>query len=160
MLYPYTYGQDVISISTLNFAALFEAGYGISLGVKSNTNDGHAITLWGVEYEGNALTKLWLTDSDDYMINYGGDRLFAADVEVKKDGKVYFSTETVSWQDADDPYKTWSKTQYEKEAGYYIDSVTLLNPKAFTVVPEPATVTLSLLGLAGLVARRRRPGCV
>lgn len=157
MLYPYTYGKDVIS--TLNFAALFEAGYGISLGVKSNTNNGHAITLWGVEYEGNALTKLWLTDSDDYKINYGGDRLFAADVE-EKDGMVYFSTETVSWQDADNPNITPSTTQYKKEDGYYIDSVTLLNPKAFTVVPEPATVTLSLLGLAGLVARRRRPGCV
>lgn len=43
-------------------------GYGITLGIYSKSGWGHALTVWGYEYDpvGN-YTGLWVTDSDDYL---------------------------------------------------------------------------------------------
>ena len=111
-----------------------ESGYALSLEV--NTNDGtvgeHAITLWGVEYTEAAngditLTKAYITDSDDY---YNG--IVTATVDPKG-------------------YLVGMKI----ENGSY--QITNANGMRTTVtIPEPATVTLSLLALCGLAARRRR----
>ncbi len=128
-----TNGQSI----TLQHRAIveaLEAGYALSLEV--NTNDGtvgqHAITLWGVEYTEAAngdinLTKAYITDSDDY---YNGI------VEAKVDGKGYLYGMKID----DVSYK-----------------ITNANGMRTTVtIPEPATVTLSLLALCGLAARRKR----
>ncbi len=101
--------------------------------------------------EGN-LTRLWLTDSDDLQYGLNEDGLFAADVKIKN-GKVYLSTQPVTWQEGNTIY---SQTWYPEDEGTYIGSVCLLNPAAFTLVPEPTTASLSLMALVGLVARRRR----
>ncbi len=111
-----------------------ESGYALSLEV--NTNGGtvgeHAITLWGVEYtEADngviTLTKAYITDSDDY---YNG--IVAATVDPKG-------------------YLVGMKI----ENGSY--QITNANGMRTTVtIPEPATVTLSLLALCGLAARRKR----
>ncbi|MBE6401962.1 MAG: hypothetical protein E7037_08075 [Verrucomicrobia bacterium] len=47
--------------------SLFERGYGVSLALVSGGNwpGGHAITLWGMEYEGDFIKTLYVTDSDD-----------------------------------------------------------------------------------------------
>ena len=47
--------------------SLFERGYGVSLALVSGGKwpGGHAITLWGMEYEGDAIKALYITDSDD-----------------------------------------------------------------------------------------------
>lgn len=111
-----------------------EAGYALSLEV--NTEDGtvgeHAITLWGVEYTEAAngdieLKKAYITDSDDHY-----DGIVAAMVNTK--GHLH---------------------------GMQIDNgayqITNANGMRTTVtIPEPATVTLSLLALCGLAARRKR----
>ncbi len=128
-----TNGQSI----TLQHRAIVEAlksGYALSLEV--NTNDGtvgqHAITLWGAEYTEAAngdinLTKAYITDSDDY---YNG--IVAATV----DSKGYL----VGMQIVNASYK-----------------ITNANGMRTTVtIPEPATVTLSLLALCGLAARRKR----
>ena len=123
--------------TTLQSRAIVEAlesGYALSLEV--NTEDGtvgeHAITLWGVEYteaeNGDiTLTKAYITDSDDRY-----DGIVAAMVNQK--GHLY---------------------------GMKIDNgaykITNANGMRTTVtIPEPATVTLSLLSLCGLAARRKR----
>lgn len=128
-----TNGQSI----TLQHRAIVEAlksGYALSLEV--NTNDGtvgeHAITLWGVEYTEAAngditLTKAYITDSDD---RYSGI------VEAKVDGKGYLYGMKI-------------------DNGAYL--ITNANGMRTTVtIPEPATVTLSLLALCGLAVRRKR----
>ena len=134
------YGWSKDSGAVVDFKELFESGACISLTICfPDANIGHAITLWGVEYDEGELTRLWLTDSDDYDDDPG---LFWADVTLDKDGRtIYF--------DADDLYP--EKT--------YIAAVYSLDPKesaTWQMIPEPGTATLSLLALAGLATRRRR----
>ena len=123
--------------TTLQSRAIVEAleeGYALSLEV--NTEDGtvgeHAITLWGVEYteadNGDiTLTKAYITDSDD---RYDG----IVEAMVNPKGHLY------GMQIDNGAYK-----------------ITNANGMRTTVtIPEPATVTLSLLALCGLAARRKR----
>ena len=120
---------------------MINGGMAITLAIYSDTdtNFAHAITLWGVEYVNGELTRLWLTDSDDY---YNDPGLFSADVTLDKDSHtIYF--------DNDDLYP--EKT--------YIAAVYSLDPNesaTWQMIPEPGTATLSLLALAGLATRRRR----
>ncbi len=123
-----------ITLQSRAIVEALKAGYALSLEV--NTNDSsvgeHAITLWGVEYTEAAngditLTKAYITDSDD---NHSG--IVAAEVNGK--GHLYgMMIENASYQ------------------------ITNANGMRTTVtIPEPATVTLSLLALCGLAARRKR----
>lgn len=122
---------------TLQSRAIVEAlksGYALSLEVNTNigTTGEHAITLWGVEYteapNGDInLTKAYITDSDD---SYSG--IVAAQVNGK--GHLYgMKIINASYQ------------------------ITNANGMRTTVtIPESSTVTLSLLALCGLAARRKR----
>ena len=128
-----TNGQSITLQSRAIVEAL-ESGYALSLEVNPNdeTTGKHAITLWGVEYTEAAngditLTKAYITDSDDYY-----DGIVAATV----DQKGYLC-------------------EMQIENGAY--KITNANGMRTTVtIPEPATVTLSLLALCGLAARRKR----
>lgn len=129
---------------------LVEQGCGVGLSVTDDTQDDdpmvHALTLWGIEYEGDIISKLWLTDSDDNLKGYHADGLFAVEVE-QSDGKMFISTTESDW--------------YTKEEKVYIDGILAINPAVsnawgLALIPEPTTATLGLLALAGLAARRRR----
>ncbi len=139
----------------IDFKKLFESGACISLTIcfpGPDSDLGHAITLWGVEYVNGVLTKLWLTDSDDCWITT--PNLYSATVETGADGKIYI-TGTEYDEEATEDYPAW---RYFEE-GTYIDSVYAINAPVsanWQLVPEPATATLSLLSLAALVSRRRR----
>lgn len=142
----------------IDFKQLFESGACISLAIAfPNTGLGHAITLWGVEYDNGVLTKLWLTDSDDYWA--GGPNLYSASVATGADGKMYITG--TEYDVAETEYtEGWS---YFGE-GAYIDSVYAINAPVSATwqpVPEPTVAALSLLALAGLTMRRRReyPPC-
>lgn len=141
------------------FGEIFEAGYGVSLGIANDAGSlAHAITLWGVEYDDSGnLAKMWLTDSDDSRIENGKPRLVEATVYTDKAklNRTYFTTEDV-WVPVEGKPDSFYVIGYSEEEKVYIDSVHLLNPNAFSVVPEPATATLSMMVLMGLAARRRR----
>lgn len=77
----YTAGQELFDttkdnlfISTIGATRLalvdaLNGGKGVSLLTKNLKNGGgHALTLWGLEYENGVITKMWLTDSDDYTM--------------------------------------------------------------------------------------------
>ncbi len=129
------------------FGDLLSGGAGVSLLLRSDTGAlAHAITLWGVEYDNGELVKLWITDSDD-----GSYDLCSIDVLTNENGKVYF--------DADGDIGDYDLFQYIGITGIHIDGVSAIHPEAtasWQLVPEPATATLSLLALTGLVMRRRR----
>lgn len=136
----------------IDFRKLFESGACLSLAIIFPDADlGHAITLWGVEYKNGALTRLWVTDSDDYWSPE--PTIFGVSVSEGADGKIHI-TGTEYDEEATDEYPAWK--YYE---GAYIDSVYAIMAPAsanWKLVPEPSTATLSLLALAALSARRRR----
>ena len=128
---------------SINFVDMLDEGMAISLAIGSDVNAefGHAITLWGAEYDNGELVKLWLTDSDDYGVTTE-QYLFSAEATLDDDSqKIYFDDEDI----------------YGEQV--YIAAVYSLDPSVsanWKLVPEPATTTLSLLALCGLAARRRR----
>ncbi len=142
----------------IDFAEMFTDGLGISMGIIADptklpaTEDGeeasemgHAITLWGVEYnEEGELISLWITDSDDWADSEEEEMSYSENEEFTliKVGITF---------DENDENKMWL-TGYNDDV-YYISNVFAFNPKA---LPEPGTATLSLLALAAMAARRRR----
>ncbi len=127
-------------------SGLLKQGAGISLLYNYYTS-GHAITLWGMEYEGNRIKKIYVTDSDDYATKL-----------VTKEVK--YTTETITVAaDKDVPGYTWEKTTI------LVDNVALTNfdalllaPPSSPAVPEPSAFGLlaGTLALALVATRRRR----
>ena len=143
------YGWSKDSGAVVDFKELFESGACISLTICfPEANLGHAITLWGVEYEDGVLTKLWLTDSDDYWATT--PHLYSATVATGADGKIYITgTE----------YDKYMMSGSYFGEGTYIDSVhALMAPSSanWQLVPEPSSATLSIFALAALALHRRR----
>lgn len=127
-------------------SGLLAQGAGISL-LYNYLYAGHAITLWGLEREGNRIKKIYVTDSDDYAT-----KLVAKEVQYK--------TETITVEaDKDVPGYTWEKTTI------LVDGVALTNfdalvlsPPSSPAVPEPSAFGLlaGTLALALVATRRSR----
>lgn len=131
---------------------LFDRGYGVTLSISSGGKwaAGHAITLWGMEYEGDMIKKLYVTDSDD-----GATKLYGYEVmysyiqheEEIKDGKV------------DSP--AWTETKIFLKDYYGTNSYSLTSWGALALpyaIPEPSEFGLfaGFVSLAFVVSRRRR----
>ena len=123
---------------SLNLQPLYEAG-----------TTAHAVTCWGARYSDldNSIVSLFYTDSDDTINN---------DQETERIGLRitnefgYDSEKGIWWCELDGNLR------------YQLFNVTLLNPEAFYVIPEPSAFGLlaGAFALALLVARRRRrSGC-
>ena len=154
-LWDFFCGDYRNEVSTDNIISLIAGGCGMGLAITNDSGSlGHAITLWGLEYdsETNSISRMWLTDSDDAQYSelynwFEQDGLFSVDVE-SRDDKLYISTSDNYW--------------YAKEDNIYISNLFAVNPAVSDVwgipraIPEPASATLSLLALAGITARRRR----
>ena len=138
--------DDSSSIYDIDFAGVLESS-AISLAILDDDTLGHAITLWGVEYdEDGKLTTLWLTDSDDYI-----HQLFSVSVTLDdKENKIYLGN-LVDGKYICDAYKGYENVYI---AGVY--AIDTSEADEWQLIPEPTTATLSLLALAGLAARRRR----
>lgn len=127
--------------TTLNDTENKRVGIGLEVGETLDSFE-HGITLWGAEFDASQnIIALWLTDSDDKK-----DGLFKVGAE-EKDGRLYLS-------------------DYFSSARY-VSGVTVLDAMATDEwrmqpiyltpsIPEPATVTLSLLALSVMASRRRR----
>lgn len=135
------------SIYNIDFAGVLEDS-AISLAILDDDDTlGHAITLWGVEYDADGkLTTLWLTDSDDYL-----HQLFSVSVTLNEaENKIYLG-ELKDGKYICDAYKGYENV--------YIGGVYALDTEEsdeWQLVPEPTTATLSILALAALAAHRRR----
>lgn len=125
---------------------LLKQGAGISILYNYYTS-GHAITLWGLEREGNEIKKIYVTDSDD-----GAIQLVAKEVK--------YVTETITVEaEKDDPGYTWKKTTIlvDGVAVTAYDAL-LLPPPSSPAVPEPSAFGLlaGTLALALVATRRSR----
>lgn len=138
--------NDPASIYNIDFAGVLESS-AISLAILDDDTLGHAITLWGVEYdEDGKLTTLWLTDSDDYI-----HQLFSVSVTLDdKANKIYLGN-LVDGKYICDAYKGYENIYI---AGVY--AIDTSEADEWQLVPEPSTASLSLLALAALAARRHR----
>ncbi|MBN1588540.1 MAG: proprotein convertase P-domain-containing protein, partial [Pirellulales bacterium] len=95
-------------------------GYGVGLGVYTDTGGGHAITCWGFNYDTNGYTGIWVSDSDDSKgSDNPTDRLRYYEVE-HSDGRWYL-------ENFYGYYDTW-----------YIGLVQGLAQNPNGAVPEPA----------------------
>ncbi|MGF0068896.1 PEP-CTERM sorting domain-containing protein [Candidatus Spyradosoma sp. SGI.093] len=116
----------------------------IAYGNDSNYASGHAITLWGIEYDGELLTKIYVTDSDDYKAN---ELISCAVTPV----------ETPVDASSDGKTPAWTKNSYTIYLG---GTATLSSWSALALpvpVPEPsAFALLAGLGALALAGTRRR----
>ncbi|MDO4527734.1 MAG: hypothetical protein Q4C03_02985 [bacterium] len=138
------------------FGMLLEQGAGVSLTIAADDGPlAHAITLWGAEYTDGSLSKIWVTDSDDYK-----DELIPVDVFTDTvTGKLYFDHSegaNIGY------YRNVVDTKGNPIDQIYVSGLYTLNAfvtddwQLLAPIPEPTTPTLSLLALAALAARRRR----
>lgn len=140
-------GCFIESITNPTGAQLIEAlekGKGVSL-TASYKQERHAITLWGLEHTDGIISKIWITDSDDYTMV---PELTALTVEGK-DGAY-----TLKFGEDDEKIYTIT-TAYTINPGIS-DEWGLVKSTGGDSVPEPTTATLSLLALGALAMRRRR----
>lgn len=111
-------------------------GKGVSL-----LASGHAITLWGLEHTDGIISKMWITDSDDYT------------------GTAELLELTVGGTDGAYTLELGAKT-YTIDAAYTIDPTVSdgwgMQRVSENTIPEPTTTMLGMLALATLAARRRR----
>ncbi len=157
----FTYATDTMSSAEAyafasNVVNVFEdvntpGGVGLLLSQYGKIGS-HAVTLWGIEYEGDVISKIYITDSDDNYANsiVGYDVTYKVDnEEVDKDtGEVLKETRIYI-----DNY-LGNATVHGYDDYHIVGYTDLRLP--FSVIPEPATAVLTLFGSLPFMLRRRR----
>ncbi len=122
----------------------FEDGWGLSIGiVAKETGYQHALTVWGAELTNGILSKIWITDSDDFY-----DGLVACAIE-EKDNNFYLTPER---------YASDSRSFLSANQEYYIHLYVWLDSNAdfLPMIPEPSAFGLLAGTLALVLAGTRR----
>lgn len=146
-------------------------GAAATISLSNFKNEGHAITLWGVEYNDSYdLTGLWLTDSDDLQYGLNPEGLFYVALQEQTVTVTLTPTTGGASYQEDRTYLTfaglesgdwyWKSDTFNNDT-LFINRIEFFNTSVSDAwglqrIPEPATATLGLLALAGLAARRRR----
>lgn len=129
-------------------ADYFANGYGVSLSVAPSSNLGHAITLWGMEYEGSMIKSLYITDSDD------------GETAIKQYEVAYSTVEHEAVTEKGETTPAWEETVIYLQGYYGSNDYSLRNYTALALsyaVPEPSAFgLLAGLGALALCASRRR----
>lgn len=145
-LFNFLHGFD--SYSSIEDKILTELSAPMSLSIAdTNKKLAHSITLWGLEYTENepgkvSIERIWITDSDDYTSQLREIAVYY----YQYDDNIYLKDYS-NYPDYGDIYLT---------RAFGINTAESDTWDLIRVVPEPASATLSLLALAGAVARRRR----
>lgn len=140
-------------------------GYGLSITItppgqngSAGSSSSHALTLWGIEYEGDTLTKIFYTDSDDaraFYPEYDKAQLKTANAKIINDGLGSYIG--LSDATAYSYFGALSTTMENPDANYdnyYLRELTGL--RMIDSIPEPAATALGMLGLMGMLCRRRK----
>jgi PKD repeat protein len=61
----YYHEQNTDSSALSAIDSYLHSGYGVGLGIYTDTGGGHAITCWGYNYNATHYLGVWVTDSDD-----------------------------------------------------------------------------------------------
>ncbi len=116
----------------------------IGLGLRDTNNKlGHAITLWGVEYEGDAICRIWITDSDDYTTGIREIETALITISGKTYIKLIDYTDNTNYGDV---YIVQSYGVNTAESDTW----------ALERIPEPTTPILTLCAFVVLCSHRRR----
>ena len=136
-------GELTISEGILSLVGM-GCGVGLSLADTEDAEMGHAITLWGVDYDAESkdIQGLYLTDSDDVQYGDNEEGLFKVRTSLK-DGKLFLEG---YWGSSDSVYVS----------GIYGIDPSVSDGWGIPLVPEPASASLSLVALSLLSLRRRR----
>lgn len=158
-------------------------GYIITLGIGGLNGTKHAVTLWGLDISDEGyLTKMWITDSDDYLNGYGlensglieltctkiQEEMYAdkdqkyfqglmTSYGITSEGTVYDDTEVLDKQGR--LWYEYNTNAANQRQDYFYEYTAIKLPTMKLqgqAAPEPGAPALALLGLAGLCLRRRR----
>lgn len=161
--YAGSYQLDNIKNKGTTYTKLFSqslASGPIALNINTmdesgNFTEGHAITCWGYETDSEGIiSSIFITDSDD-----GLEILRTLTVTQDANGFLSLSEDdtyqSFYYDENGDSTGYYSNITYSGE-GYVLTSLASFNNFYPVLVPEASTVSLSLLGLSGLLLRRKR----
>ncbi len=153
-------GTISVKETTTTYVELFKeslsySAVALSVNVKDSTL-GHALTCWGIETDENGeLIKLFITDSDDSMVH-----LQEIEAYVDKTTGLLMLGKDLTGVTAPvyDVNGNVLENYYYEEADFTNFFITDFGSfkNVYLPAPEPSTATLSLLGISGLLIRRRR----